>query len=404
MSSWLFLKVLADTSLYFSLIGIVPFACGFEFYLPALIYAASAMLAHMLTKLHPSLRFSCYILPLSTLLLARTMTENVILLLPIIYAMAVITRAKYSPEYYRFLSYFKKVITMWCIFLGASLLFSEMMAAIDDPVTLNFSLYLTYGIASFFSSVLLLRSVRLGSRISHATDRKQLLVTVGSIAGFSLIAISTERVLMKYGLSLVQLIISFFKTILASPIYLVLLIMDLLSGDGEREAIEVSSTYVPVSELPTEEVEYFGGETSVAAQAAAEESFPWWIVIAAFVALAVLLFMMFRLQQTHEKSHKMKDIFLPVAKKKKSQNATVSNRNKVRRYYRDFLKHEKLRGVKLKSNQTSSDILENVRPNKQKPASDLREVYLHARYDEGSTITSEQVEQTRLALKKIREK
>ena len=405
MSSWLFLKVFADTSLYFSLIGIVPYGYRFEFYLPALVYAAGAMLAHMLTKLHPSMRFACLILPLSTLLLASSAIEYTILILPIAYTTASVMRVKYVPDYYRFLSYFKKIIAIWCSFFGVCYLISELTNAFGNPIAMDFATTALYALASFLSSVLLLRSVRLGNRISHSTDRKHLLIAVSGVSAFALAAISIERTLMQHGRSIVQYIISFIQTVLASPIYLVLFIMDLLSGDGEREAVEFATEYVPVTEIPTEEVEYISADPApVVTQSATEKGIPWLIIIAAFLVLAIVLFLMLRIQQNHSDSRKLKDIFRPASKKQKAQNATLSNRNKIRRYYRDFLKHEKLRGMKLRTDQTSLDILENVRASTHDPSAALRDVYLCARYAEHGDITSEQVEQARIALKKIREK
>ena len=80
-----------------------------------------------------------------------------------------------------------------------------------------------------------------------------------------------------------------------------------------------------------------------------------------------------------------------------------SNRGKVRHYYREFLKMENRRGLKLQKHYTTEDILLRISGDTDREgAAELREFYLLARYDERNDITPEQAEAAKLALRRSR--
>ncbi|MBR5868040.1 MAG: DUF4129 domain-containing protein, partial [Clostridia bacterium] len=79
-----------------------------------------------------------------------------------------------------------------------------------------------------------------------------------------------------------------------------------------------------------------------------------------------------------------------------------SNRGKVRKLYREYLKMVRRKGQKLETYQTTADILEKHPQNTDtEAAARLRQVYLKARYDTGKAVTDEDVEQAKAAMKAV---
>ena len=408
MSSWIFFKVFADICLYFSFIAVFPqlFSGRFEFYLPALACAAGAMLANTMAKLKPTLQILGCLIPLCGLFLAQNVKELIILIIPIIYSIAVIAKQGY-PEYYRYRAFYKKLIILWCCIISVFALISELLIVLDGLIFFDLTAFAVYGTLSLISGVLLLRSLRLGNLTSQSTNRRQLAFTAGAIGSFVFIGISAERILMKYGKSLVQYAISTLKTIIAIPFYILGLIIQ--SDDKpKKKYVEVSVSELTESTEETKETllaEESVSEVATSVSQTTEDGFPWWIVIVIMTVLVIILIALFGLHQRHSRVLNTKEVTEKTGKSKKRRATQISNQNKIRRYYRDFLKYQKQRGMKLKTDQTSLDILENVPTHRcAQEAKALREIYISARYNDDSEITQQQLDNARNALNKIRKK
>ena len=90
-------------------------------------------------------------------------------------------------------------------------------------------------------------------------------------------------------------------------------------------------------------------------------------------------------------------------KAKEKQPSRYSNRSKLRKVYRDFLKAEKRKGHKLFSYHTSQDILDDLKPGgDSEAAAKLRQIYLSARYDPEAAVTPEQVQAAKTALRQYK--
>jgi hypothetical protein len=88
---------------------------------------------------------------------------------------------------------------------------------------------------------------------------------------------------------------------------------------------------------------------------------------------------------------------------KKKKTPPLSNRNRVRQLYRDFLRAENGRGLKLRCSDTTTDVQRRLHPNTNAAsAEDLRQIYLQARYDDRANISRSQVEQARQAFRGTR--
>ena len=78
-----------------------------------------------------------------------------------------------------------------------------------------------------------------------------------------------------------------------------------------------------------------------------------------------------------------------------------SDRERLRRQYRAFLKAAEKQGLRRHAGQTSADILASVPAGIDRiAAAELRTLYLAARYDEARDVTPEQVRAAKLARRK----
>ena len=128
---------------------------------------------------------------------------------------------------------------------------------------------------------------------------------------------------------------------------------------------------------------------------------PLWAVVFVLAIVVVLLLVavrMFRLHRTQTRGNEFTEkIDVEKAAKKESSK---TNRGKVRRYYREFLKDVKRRGQKLTTSQTSADILADASKHiNSSAAQKLRDIYLPARYAQHRKISVEQVKNAREFLK-----
>ena len=250
-----------------------------------------------------------------------------------------------------------------------------------------------------------MRSLRLGNLTEHGTNRRQLIFTVGATASFVLIGIASERILMKHGRSVVEFILSMLKTILAIPVYIVLLILG-RSDKQERKEVEeaiITEMTEASEELPS--IQEPVREIANTSPQPTEENFPWWIAVIIMLILAVILIFVFRLHQQRTDQTGTEETTQRLPKKKKHKSIQINNCIKIRRCYREFLKYQKANGMKLYPHQTSLDILENLPSKKNLDNSVyLRELYISARYDDECEITSRQINEAHSALNKIRKK
>jgi hypothetical protein len=129
-----------------------------------------------------------------------------------------------------------------------------------------------------------------------------------------------------------------------------------------------------------------------------------WIVLISIVLLilGIILLRSFLKSRADAGNQEIVTRLPPPPKKKKTP--PLSNRNRVRQIYRDFLRTENGRGLKLKCSDTSADVQNRLHPNTNaQSAADLRQIYLKARYDDRHSISRSQLEQAKQALRGTRQ-
>lgn len=410
MILWMFLKVFADSCLCFCFIGTFQqiFAPGFSLLWPALLCGAGAALAAVqMEQGRYGLRFVGILLPLTGFLLARSQVDILIMLPTAIYTAILIWKGDFALEYYTFRDQYKRVLTVWFFFFFAVCGLSYVESFSWAPgMTLSWENCLWYAICYAVSGVVLLRQLRLGDEGSRAMDNRQLLLVSAGTGTAVLGAVLLERWLAEKGSSVLRLIWDFFLMLLGLPFVLlgklftgfVSLLPEETVQKMESPLGESSQAGEALPQMPTEEM------VEEAVQQVQRNEYPWWLAIAIVVVLAVILIVMLGIHRKNTPAGAGGFTVTDVeTEKKEKKAANRSNRAKVRRYYREFLRSERMKGTKLTTSQTSADILQGIaQSTDRESAQKLREIYLRARYDEGWEVTSEEMTEAKTAMKNSR--
>lgn len=405
MSVWIFLKVFGDACLFFSVMSAFPgiFVHDFATVWPGLLCGLGAALACLMTEQgKEKWRFAALTLPLISLGLADGIMEYVMLAPVLVYAALVILRGMLSLEYYSHRESFRRTLTIWSLAFVVLWALNYMESAADAGAkVLAWAEPLELGLFYMLSGAVLLRRLRLGVT---SYNRTQLGYTLGGCAAAVVGVVVAEKVLSFSASSLKDVILAAATFVIGLPMRMYAWLINLLiSGDMAVE--------------PTAATDPTGGESSPAMggmiswiqetieqhlPASEQESFPWWLMMIVLVVIAGAIFLMLRsfrkrsvIVHSPEQTEQMD---IPAIEKGEERR---SNRAKIRKYYRDYLKMEQKRGLVLKKHHTSQDVLEK-RTSRTDPeaAAELRRLYLTARYDESARITPEQVKQAKDAMKR----
>ncbi len=408
MSLWIFLKVFGDCCLFFSLMAAFPniFVHNFTTLWPALLCGLGAALACYLTDAGKGkLRFLAAALPLLSLILADGVMEYVMLAPVLLYTILVIGRGMLGLEYYGFREGFKRSLTIWGLGFGVLWALSYMESASSSDIrVLAWEETLELGMLYILSGVVLLRQLRLGS---VGRNKKQLGYTLGGCAGLAVVIVAVEKVLSLNASSIKDVLMRVFTFIIGLPLRLYAWLVSLLiSGDMKMKPTQATTPNGEGSSTGS-----YGGMISWIQEAAEqvlppseEEKFPWWLVVLVLMVIGgAMIAMILSFRKNTGMVYTSEEVTEAEAPKQEKQEIRRTNRGKIRKYYRDYLKMEQKRGLLIKKHHTSGDVLKGVTAQTDgEAAAQLRELYLIARYDESADITPEQVKLAKDALKRSR--
>lgn len=405
MSFLMFIKILADLCLVFSILGAFPvfFASGISLLIPAVIGALGVGIAALLTDSgKEKLRFVCLAFALAVPLSAGSTAELLVLVPVTLYCAVIIIKGKFYLDYYDFRHFFRNSLIGLLIFTILVWFFSYIDTNTGGSV-LNFdpAATLRFGVLYVIAGVILLRQLRLGAenqghRVSHM-QAAGLLGGVGAAVGVYLVM---KHLLWEFLQTGLMKVMELFFTPVTYLFHTMGQLIDSIEGDGSTQPTETGTS-------PSIDVRPVPQETGAPATPPVEpeESTPWLAVII-MIAVIIMMIIMIRAFRSKGKGKVTGGTFqqiTPEAKAEKQQRR--SNRAKIRKYYRDFLKQEEKRGLKRRHDQTSLDILEELpKQANSRAAARLRDVYLHARYHDSEEITPQQVELAKAALKQSKEK
>lgn len=407
MSFLMFLKIFGDVCLCFSVLGAFPALFPHEFTVlwPALLCGLGAGIAALFADQgRGRLKYLGVLFGAASLLFPRTPIEFLMLLPGILYTGAVIIRGSMHLEYYSFRDMFRKSMMFWGIFFGVIFLLSSFESISKaSQVVLNHEEPLFYGILYALCGIFLLRQLRMGAdstrRDSAMSVVQMAVVLVGTGAG-ALGILAAEQVMHESILDLMGSALSF---LIGLPLVIVQKIYSFVVSIFEQDFNEYldyretldATTHETYEALPMETV-------SQTVADAVKDRYPWWLaVLILVIMIAVLVVLLRSFHRNWARTQVREQISRVTPPEKEKKQPRRSNRSKVRRYYREFIRNERRRGLRFRTNQTSQDILEAISPQTDSDAAaQLREVYLKARYDAGYEVTSEDVRLAKELLRK----
>lgn len=398
MGELIFLRVFGDLCILFAVLAGFPkfFVRDLVLLIPGLLCAAGAAMAPWLEK--RKLKYAALILPLASLLLADTAMEYLILAPALVYTVLLVHRGAFAMEYYDTRDQFKKVGIAVAVFVGLLFplgyfdgMFSTMWDNYDFPTALF------YGLLYAFTQVFLLRQLRLGVD-SRPQDRLrnnlEMGLVLGLSIGFSAMILALEELLRQSIsdlITFIMMVVGFIPMVILEIIYWFLNDDD---GGAYMETMESLRETFPTGEATVPDLE------GVPPPLPGEEGFPWLLALLILGGLCVVgAYLMRNLGKgsAGPGSDGTQDALEP--EKKKREN-WLSNRAKVRRIYRSYLKFVRRKGLLLRKDQTSLDILQEAK-SPADPAGELRRIYIRARYDLTEPVTDMDVEDAKDALKQI---
>ena len=404
MTVLIVLRVLGDVCLYFAVVGSFPlfFSHDFTLLYPALLCAAGAGVAEVLDRKSPApVKYLALLLPLASLALADEVMEYLILAPALVYTGAVIIRGTFDMEYYGFRDLYLnalKLLGLFGIVVFALGYFEGMFGSAWDAY--DISALLLYGLIFGLTGVFLMRQLRLGSDCrfrDRVANNVQMVIVLALILGLSALAAAAEGYLE-----------GLFAWVLNTAIGLVMIIPMIIheimrwfledKGAAYFEALE------SVKPSTSESVEYtFPAYTGPPPPPPAEDQFPWWLAILVLALLCAVFFFLLRSlgrKRSAGVSEEEPEIGVFTGGRKRERSNT--NRGKVRKLYRDYLKLVRRKGQRLEIYQTTADILANHPQNTDtEAAGKLRQVYLKARYDTENPVTDAEAEQAKAAMKAV---
>lgn len=401
MNIGMLLKIFSDCCVCFAILGAFPSVITYSYPLlyPALLCGIAAGVAAFLSeKQKPVLSRLCAVIPFASLFLVGEAGEVIILLPVLIYVTVVILRGKLQLEYYSYRQFFlRSLILLGALFAALSIFsFLETFAGDVEPI-IQASVTLRYGIVHLFCGIILQRQLRLGMERRGQGGAGQIVAMLGGtgvvIAGF----LVAEPALRTGAAAIFKAIIGVIFGGIMAVLELFTSALDQIELDTMREQVEqargdrnptISST--------------LGDQIQQVTQSEDTGRSLWWVVliVAVLIIAMALMFLTFRKKSAEVHSEEM---VTTVRVPEKAKTSRYSNRSKVRQVYREFLRQEKKRGLLLKKDYTSSDILQRVSEDTDEAAAaQLREIYLQARYNENCEISRDQVDAAKAALKKSR--
>ncbi len=405
MSVLMILKIFSDCCICFALLASGPVEFSVPLLVPALICGLSAGIGSFCSQKDWAFpRIVCAFFPFVCLALENDTAQRLILAIPAGYTALVILRNRLDLEYYGYRRFFIQSLAV----LGGAYTVLNVWIFLtqitnDAAPILNPGAILRYGLVHLLCGIVLQRQLRLGVGYNDEGNRRQLtalLTTGGAIAvGF----VTAEPLLRKgAGVALKAIV-----TVLIAPFLLLyelftkfLLFLEEL-GDGKKDWAEFQDHMADV--MAPEDGLLFGPGPAPTQPTELNPATIWAVLIGiVLLILGIILLRSFLKNRADADITEKVTRVTPPPKKKKTP--PLSNRNRVRQLYRDFLRTENDRGLKLKCSNTSADVQRRLHPGTNaESAADLRQIYLQARYDDRVNISRSQVEQAKQALRGTRQ-
>lgn len=391
MSLIIGIKVFSDLCLYFAFAGsLFDKACqGMTPGWGILVCAAGTALAAGLSRKWPAARLIGLAGPALSLLTASTLPHILLLLPAMAYTAAVIASGRFDTDHSRCCEVFPRQLAGLCVLLVLALLgMADRRCA------------LLYGGLHALSAFFLLRQLRLEQVGNWQNKLLNLLTLLAAVGGGAALCLAVWGV-FQLPFTLWNLVGGLFY-LLAYALQILYVVIEWLvkwlSGLVNREAMEVSPM-----EFATMEPLFENSEVQQNPLARVILTCLLALIVTGIAVLVIRrMLRSLRKPPAYEtrQTHVERIDFQP-----QTGNRAIlsSNRDKLRGCYRKFLKLLRSRGVDLDPSLTTEEIQRCAGAVTDRAAAEtLRSLYLPARYDEGTEVTSQQVKDAKALLKTLR--
>ena len=399
-----FMKILGDLCVYFAVACSIPFLFPHSFpmvYVGLILAAVAGVGAGLSGTKKPLLR----LLPLPAVLcvfLLCDLTMDFVLVIPAVaYTAIVVISGKFDHDVYAFRSIFKttmKFLLLFSFFIFAFHTVEQWAGAqynsLDpEPAFAYLCIYALTGVFSLRQ----LRSARNEMKKIRYANSAQIVSAVTAAGALAFVLIRFSEQIKSLFLFLTNLVITVF---LSLPL-LALAWMDSDTGDSAFHLLQVRDYLEKTQNNARASMFAKMAEIYEARKAARGEQFPTGLVILVMaVMLVIFAVLIINMKKRKQEAQPAGHTKIQTTESARKRRETLTNREKIRKYYRSFLKTERKKGHTITSSHTSQVILDEASIlTNMDGAKSLRELYIKARYDD-SPVTQEDVEAARLALKR----
>lgn len=396
----------SDICFYYAILSIFPSFLPLQ--RPMALFAAASLIVSLAAVYCPwaPLRFALSLLPGLAFLQARLCLPLAFPALAWLYLILVLTAGRFHIwlEGYR-RSYW---IMLWsCLF---SMLSSVLLNLIKPGVTLILpAVY--YAAAFLFLGVISLRRLQMNAEM----DLRWNLINSAAAIGIPLLAAGCSWLLCR--LILLKPMWALIRSLLRRFIAWLINTLFPINPNVPEPTPTPSPSPTPIPEEAVMEPGWATPEPKI--------NFDWQPdlellekaerigVIALLALLVIVLGILILLHTRHNRAKPVQEEFLFEEtgegrlfrrRKKGGESSALSNARQIRRYYRRYLLLMQKRGLEIGKANTSREILDEAgQTGFSAPAERLRELYLKARYDDGDTVTREDVQEADACLQQILE-
>ena len=391
MSLIIGIKIFSDLCLYFAFAGSI-FSKPCQGMIPAwsiLLCTFGGILGAALERRRPGARL-VGLIPAALSLLTISTLPHLLLLLPALgYTAALIAGGRFHVDHGRCCEVFPRQLIALCF-----LLFMTLLAMVDRHISLP------YGGLHLLSSFFLLRQLRLHRCGNWQNRSLNLLALLAAIGGGGALCLAVW--------GLFHLPISF-NWLLAGAFYLLLVVVQVLFWafgwlfrllgkllGNAAENPEPPELLIAKPLLEATEIQQNLLMTRILT------------VLIVLVVTAVVVFVIRRIlgnlqQLSPESTDTLHTERLDPRPREKKGSILGSNREKLRRCYRSFLKQLQRRGMKADPSLTTEEIHLRAKGLADlSAAEELRSLYLPARYDDSAEVTAHQVREAKALIKHLK--
>ncbi len=335
------------------------------------------------------------LLPIAaSFLVSEIIPVNILLLIPAAgYSVVLVTKKFKDLEYYSFVKLFR-VLIIWG---GLFTIVFTIMAFLTQWEMREHVIGTLYFAAFVIIGIIVARRLRMNTDRIRRDSFKSLIPIAVAAGVFSIIGV----------------IYRFFSESINAGIRAALMVLFIplgyLNEKWSELARDMGKMPIPVATGNAQaevNMEMVGGSTLQEDMINAGVTLPFNEIILGItiLILCVVLFFVIRQLSVGGRSGNRNEYesFKVVGVKKKVQKERFSNTEKVRKIYRQFLGIMQSRGVVVANNMTSEEVLLLLAQDlSYEAAVALRNVYIHARYDEYGEITDEEVALAKEAIKRL---